>query len=455
MPSAPSSRSHVVIVASEVVGRAMAGPGIRAWEFARLLSRHCRVSLAIAPSVQPPGPDTRPDFDAEIRICCDPSELRRLAVEADAIVVLGTMLMAYPFLAEVGTPLVVDFYDPFLLASLGLGSPSRAETTEHYRRAHLLGMRTADFMLCASEPQRDYWLGMASAAGRVNAWTHDDDPLLERLIAVVPFGLPAEPPTHTRPVLKGVHPGIAPSDKVVLWGGGIWDWFDAPTAIRAIGRLSADRPDTKLFFMGLDRPNRAAPRMSATDAALDLARDIGVLDRSVFFNDWVAYDDRQNYLLEADVGISLHRPLLESRLAFRTRFLDYLWAGLPIVATEGDVLGAEVKARGLGTVVAPGDVAGTADAIRTLVDTPTLKARYAPQFAAAAACYRWDVVAAPLVEFCRHPRTAPDKHSLHRVPVNLAPISRWEATKARLWSTQPRGPIRRLAHSVARMMRRP
>ncbi len=56
----------------------------------------------------------------------------------------------------------------------------------------------------------------------------------------------------------------------------------------------------------------------------------GALGTSVFFNpDWVAYEDRGDYLLEADAGVSTHFAHIETEFAFRTRILDYLWAGLP------------------------------------------------------------------------------------------------------------------------------
>jgi glycosyltransferase involved in cell wall biosynthesis len=217
------------------------------------------------------------------------------------------------------------------------------------------------------------------------------------------------PPRHTRDVLKGVHPGIGAKDKTVLWGGGIWDWLDAETAVRAIGRLARDRSDVKLFFMGTTRPNRTVATPRAVEETVALSRRLGLLDRSVFFNDWVAYGDRENYLLEADVGISLHRDVLESRFAFRTRLMDYLWAGLPTVATGGDVLGEEIGRRGLGRIVRAGDDEGTAAALRELFETPDLKEAYRSRFAEAAGDYRWEVVAEPLVEFCRNPRLAPDK----------------------------------------------
>jgi hypothetical protein len=41
------------------------------------------------------------------------------------------------------------------------------------------------------------------------------------------------------------------------------------------------------------------------------------------------------------IGVSAHPAHLETRFAFRTRMLDYLWAGLPIVSTEGEQTGSE------------------------------------------------------------------------------------------------------------------
>ena len=48
--------------------------------------------------------------------------------------------------------------------------------------------------------------------------------------------------------------------------------------------------------------------------------------------------------------------------------LDYLWAGLPVVATRGDALGDLVEREGLGRTVRPGDVDGFAAACRELLD---------------------------------------------------------------------------------------
>jgi glycosyltransferase involved in cell wall biosynthesis len=288
-------------------------------------------------------------------------------------------------------------------------------------------------MICASDKQRDYWLGMLAILGRINPLTSDDDPTLRHLIDVVPFGLPAEPPQHTRPVLKGVYPSIAPHDKVILWGGGIWNWFDAPTMIKAMSVIGQHRPEVKLFFMGVNRPNVAIPTMPAVEEAMALSRELDLYNQHVFFNDWVPYADRQNYLLEADLGVSLHRDHAEARFAFRTRFLDYLWAGLPILATEGDILSEAVQKWGLGQVVKAGDVPGVVKAVLEMLDTPDLREACQPQFKQVAAQYRWEKATRPLVEFCLKPRQAPDRAYLQDSSYLARQLMYWENLSGKAW----------------------
>ena len=52
-------------------------------------------------------------------------------------------------------------------------------------------------------------------------------------------------------------------------------------------------------------------------------------------------------------AVSAHFDDIETRFAFRTRLLDYFWAGLPIVTTDGDVLGDLVLEAALGRPFGP------------------------------------------------------------------------------------------------------
>src|SRR5207253_188643 len=140
------------------------------------------------------------------------------------------------------------------------------------------------------------------------------------------------------------------------------------TLIRALARIAEERDDVKLFFLGVRHPNPLIEEMAMAAQAVALADELGLAGRHVFFNEgWVPYEERQNYLLESDLGVSTHFDNVETRFSFRTRVLDYLWAGLPIVTTRGDVLSELVESRGLGRTADVEDVDGLTAAILELV----------------------------------------------------------------------------------------
>ena len=270
-----------------------------------------------------------------------------------------------------------------------------------------------DFFICANERQRDLWLGFLAARGRINPYTYPEDKTLRRLIDVVPFGLTPEPPRHEKQVLKGVHGDIAKDDKVLLWGGGLWEWLDPLTVIQAMARIVEKRQDVKLVFPGSRHPYKErVPDMEIRQQALRLSQELGLDEAYVFFGDWVPYEEWPNYLLEADIGVSLHLDTVETRFAFRTRILDYIWAGLPIVATRGDAMAEVIKGYGLGLLVDPQDVDQLTQVLLELLEGPSLRQAYQPSFVEAAKQLTWDRVAEPLIRFCRHPYRAPDKVAL-------------------------------------------
>ncbi len=400
--------SRVLIVANDVVGRQMAGPGIRCFEFARQLAgAGHRVTLAA------PG---RLDLDGEPFTIVEATGARvqRLGAEHDVAIVQGFALEQYPTLRHGDVRLVVDLYDPFPLALLEqfAAEPMARRQGEHQSTlaaAHTQ-LKEGDFFLCASEPQRDFWLGALTAVGRVNPQTHTDDRRLRRLIDVVPFGLPEAPPVATGPGPRELVSGIGPGDLLLLWGGGIYNWFDPLTLIRAVGRLAPAWPQLRLLFLSTTHPNPNVPAMWMLGTARRLSEELQLTGRHVFFNErWVPYHDRANWLLEADVGVSTHFDHIETRFAFRTRILDYLWAGLPILCTAGDTLAEMVGRSGLGLTVPPEDVPATAAALERLCADTALRRACAEQVRAEAARLTWDRCAAPLLSYCAAPHRAADR----------------------------------------------
>jgi glycosyltransferase involved in cell wall biosynthesis len=209
--------------------------------------------------------------------------------------------------------------------------------------------------------------------------------------------------------MKGVVDGIGPDDKVVLWGGGIYNWFDPVTLIRAVHLVRRTVPEIRLYFLGLAHPNPEVPAMSRVSETIALASRLDLVGSHVFFNDgWVPYTERGNYLLEADVGVSTHFDHVETAFSFRTRVLDYLWAGLPIVTTAGDYFGDLVATERLGAAVPAGDVESLAGALAGLLTDGRLAKEARSRSLEVGRRFIWGEAMRPLLEFCRNPARAPD-----------------------------------------------
>jgi len=387
----------------------MAGPGIRYWQLSRVLATYCDVTLAV-PNVAVSLPADAPGVTVDVYSPGDWLTLAPMVQKSDVVVLCGDVLAAFPMLQQCDKPLVVDGYDPHTLETLALFDGMAEQGLRHHERERVLYMqcRAGDYFICASERQRDWWLGLLEATGRINAYTYSDDPSLRRLVDVVPFGMPSTCPRHTKSVVKGVWPGITSEDKVVLWGGGLWRWLDPFTAIRAMDQIKTSRPDLRLIFPGTRHPH---PGMSGVptwrEEARELSRDLGLLGSSVFFGDWIPIEDWPNVLLESDVGLSLHMDTLETRFAFRTRVVDYIWAGLPMILTKGDATSDLVSLYELGMLVDYEKAEDVAHALLSLLDVP--KDHFSRQFDRARAGLTWERLAQPLLDFCLHPHRASDR----------------------------------------------
>ncbi|WP_255315541.1 glycosyltransferase family 4 protein [Trueperella pecoris] len=409
----------VAIITLDTFGQRMAGPAIRVWEMATVLSSDHEVEVFTFGAVEREGES----FSLRrTRV----EDFRRELGQPDVVIMQGYLIKTFPWLASGNFKLVVDLYDPFHIESLQVERfhpmDERIRALDHSLAELNSQVRGGDFFLCASNKQRDLWLGHLAAHGRINPLTYDDDPQLRRLIDVGSFGIQSTPPSKTRPAVRGVVPGIGAEDKVIVWGGGVYNWFDPLTVIHAVDRVRADVPSVRLLFMGAKHPNPDVPEMQMLRDARALSDELGLTGKHVFFNEeWVEYSERHNYLLEADIAVSAHLPGLETDFSFRTRMLDYLWAGLPIVASEGDYFAELVAERDLGVSVPTEDVQAMAAAFRTLLSDDAERAMCAQRVAEVAQDFHWDKTLAPLVEYCRAPWAAADRVLGRRQETTIAP----------------------------------
>lgn len=414
--------SRVLIVSQEKIGHRMAGPAIRSWEVARVLARSHDVTLAAPGPIDSAGP-------ADVKVVeAKQSILRFVAATAQVIVAQPGSYARLSALSSGAGCRVVDLYDPSIIEGLeihrGLGSRDQRDRRRQDLDELEAALALGDYFLCASEAQRNFWLGLLVGAERVNETNYRLDPTLRSLIDLCPFGVSEAEPPKDPGCLRRRFPAIGERDPVVVWAGGIWNWFDPLTLLRGTALAVRSAPRLRLVFLGAGHPEPGVPAMAMERDAHRLAGKLGLTGRNVFFNDgWIPYAERGAYLREAAVGASLHLRTIETTLAFRTRLLDHLWAGLPSLVTRGDALGDAIVAAGAGISVDPADVGGVATALTRLTD-PAPRAMLAARARELARTYQWSAVTEHLAAFCESPRPAPDRGEIRRAPRGASAIWR-------------------------------
>ena len=203
-------RRRIVVATCDTLTAKMAGPAIRAWQIASALSAEHDVRLVTT---------SKADLDETrfvVRSVGD-IELAELEQWCDVLVFQGWLVHRRDFLLKSDKVLVADIYDPLHLEQL-------EQARDEGRRGRVIAVQEAtavlneqllraDFLLCASAKQRDFWLGQLAALGRVNPRTYDEDETMRSLLDIVPFGLPEEPPVRAGRPSRASSPASAPTTR--------------------------------------------------------------------------------------------------------------------------------------------------------------------------------------------------------------------------------------------------
>jgi glycosyltransferase involved in cell wall biosynthesis len=349
------TQRKVLVYATGPLGDRLAGPEIRALQHANALRSDYEVTLM----AQRPNRTERDGFPVV------PWSRERLVREARRNdVIVSPCLPPYLLMAKrlLGFAAISDKYDPYEVELVALDNERHDRELRLHSLALTIDLSCADMVLCAAEQQRENLIAAASKMDRSDR-TRRLEPV------VVPFGIPDPPPASSQRPLRDRFPQIAHDDTVVLWWGAVWKWLDAETPIRAFAHIASSRPDLKLVVTAGAPPSANNQRFEAVHEARELARALGVLDKTVLFLDeWVPYEQRWDYLREADLGLTLHRFSAEAELAARSRYMDYLSASLPCVLGRGDQTASEFEAAGFATLVDHPEPAALADIMVSLAD---------------------------------------------------------------------------------------
>lgn len=339
-------------------GELLLGPDLRLWNLAMKTAEagHRVVVHVLAGSRNP--------FPPEIR-------LEELAPGFTDAIGPNDAIVASELLPARATWELLRSRKPFHWDCYGLSLPETLSFTHQWTARRSLGDRRRKLLRyrIMGEAAEKTWVShegqeiflaslLGTSTSRALAWHAFHAPA--RTLHI-PMGVSDDPfPTGT----VNPYPEALRERPILLWGGGIWNWFDVPTVVRAMLELrDAGSPHALFFLSGRNEATKDYDK--PLQDALHAAGEAGLLGTSVFFNEQRVTPDRLGPWLEhCTAGIMGNLPTLESRLSWRTRYLDLLWAGRPLVASGRDPLAGIMERSGAALLAPEGNPSALADAIR-------------------------------------------------------------------------------------------
>jgi glycosyltransferase involved in cell wall biosynthesis len=383
------------------------GGGLRAWGLAKGMRKNSRdldVSIAFDECYR--KPEHTSEIDG-IRIdTWNHQTISSFVRQYDSVVMSYCTGEISVRVAESMRPdqqLILDCYVPIFVEYSARDSADLDREFHAYVNESKLWTRTllrGDYFLCANAAQERYYQGVLSALGRINPLTYHT-PMLMR----VPYGIHREEPRPgDRPITRIL--GDRPARKV-LWFGGLYPWFDSRRLVDAVALVN-QRVPTRLVMVGAKNPFTTHPVFLANYqdqiAYTQLARHKDL----VIMQDWVHFDQRADWYLDADLIVMVNKPGVENSLSWRTRLVDYTWANVPIVTNGGDPLSEELLAASAAArfdSLDPGEMART---LGKLLEDPGALATIKENLAAFRTKLFWDVLTEPLTRAIEEGGKAPD-----------------------------------------------
>ena len=288
--------------------------------------------------------------------------------QPDCVVAVNFYHSLYASRLKTDRPLWCDIYGDMITiqqaACFRAGTDRGLPTTVGFLERIL---RSGDVFSVCGQPQRHMTVGELAMSGRLNARTFGYD-----FVKVVLPGGPAS-------LADSAAPGLADEWRhrlganafVVLWCGGYNTWTDVETLFAGLEGAMAKNPELHFVSVG-------ACTYSAPDDVY--ARFQSFIEKSPHKNrfhllGWRPWSEVGEYYKLADIGLNLDAMHYETEFGTRTRLVEMMAAGLPVVTTLGSELSELLDRWGAASTFAVGDAEGLRSHLVALSSDPELPRR--------------------------------------------------------------------------------
>jgi glycosyltransferase involved in cell wall biosynthesis len=298
-------------------------------------------------------------------------------------------------------PLWIDLYGDRVtenqIAAHTRGSNRGLEISLEYLK--LISQHADKFSTC-STPQKFALVGQLGMASRLNRHTMG----YEFVHPILPGASSKREAITPELAVRG---NQVPQDAfIVLWAGGYNVWTDVDTLFQALDQAMGKDPRIQYISAGAGvklTNNNSYERfleMIATSKYRDRFHMLG----------WQPSTVMPGLYQQADVGVNLDAFHYETLLGTRTRLVEMMHYGLPVITTLGCELSYIVENHGLGLTFPIGDAKTFAGHILSIAKDKNLKQKFATQ----AESYvnnqlSFQTTTQPFQEWVKNPAYAPDR----------------------------------------------
>lgn len=377
--------SKVLVFASDILpleGLPTSGGGLRSWQLIQgLLSHGLDVDFRM-----PAERFLIRNFSEVVAkkyasIMWTPADQERIIAESKPDVILFVNPEQNNLVRHPGIPIVTDLHGPRILETTYNDHPDSQRVRAVFISKKLAKLAEADFITCAGWRQRFYFLAFLLATGREES---------EIDIAYIPISLSPELPAVEKDVAA----------RRLVYAGGFYPWQRATNPLNALEEVLREDKTGWLDIYG------GSHKVSKQDE-INFASCMERLQQNerVLFH---GYQPR-SVLLEAFsqslAAFEVMEKNYERELAFTTRTVEFLWAGLPVIYNNYAELSEHIREYDAGWCVDASDKESVQAAVRDVLANPQKaveKGANAQRLVRER--FTWDKTIEPLARFCANPK---------------------------------------------------
>jgi glycosyltransferase involved in cell wall biosynthesis len=231
---------------------------------------------------------------------------------------------------------ILDCYVPiYTEVSSRNASNSNLEYKDYQNSLHHWNnsFKRANVLVCANKHQENFYTGVLSALGVLNPLTYNNI-----RIRIIPYGIDNTQPDPKRTPISDLLICTSNTPFKLLWFGGIYPWFDVTILIDAM-KILRDKHNIVLTMVGIQNPFITNPDFLKTVENVKKKIELENISDVINIHEWVDYESRADWYLDSDIIITINKPGIENEFAWRTRLVDYVWSGIPVLTNGNDPLG--------------------------------------------------------------------------------------------------------------------